>query len=236
MTDQGPSEDDIDRVLGHIGARSISHPDSGATGLRDMPAARFRACVDTLRERAYDIIEFTVCGGGRLGNETGYALRPITYTAVALVTDRDEAIRAGISTAGVPPSLIDLFVELTDKIVQCESAWQPNAVDNDFEHHPLGLAPDGTDYAAPRGLAGMQPRLFQQNRPIGSSTNIFDPAASIAALWRFVAAHFGVDLTTGAGLPEFHQLWRAHRGNWWNAPWPPLPLSTQSSTDFDPNL
>ncbi|SLC72440.1 hypothetical protein [Mycobacteroides abscessus] len=234
MTEQEVSEADVARVLAHIGGRSVSHPESGATGWWDMPAAQFRACVDTLRERGYDIIEFTVCGGDRQGNETGYALRPIEYTAAPEVVDRDGVTRAGISAAGVPQPMVDLFVGLTDQIVQCESAWQPNAIAVDFERYTHGVAPDGVDYAAPRGLTGMQPRQFQKHRPTGSSANIYDPVASIAALWRFVAAEFGVDLTTGTGLPEFRRLWRTHRRNWWNMPWPPLKLMPQTATDFEP--
>lgn len=158
----------------------------------------------------------------------------IEYQAVSDVVDRTGVARDGISAAGVPIELVDEFVELTGEIVQCESGWQPNAVAVDFDHYPLGAAADGADYAAPRGLTGMQPRLFQQYRAAGTSTNIYDPVASIAALWRFVAAHFGVDLATGDGLPEFRRFWRAHRRSWWNVPWPPLILPTQVADDFDP--
>ncbi|BEL41983.1 lysozyme family protein [Mycobacteroides abscessus] len=228
-------EADVSRVMAHIGARSVSHPEVGATGLFDMTPARFRVCVDVLRERGFDIVEFIVCGGDRLGNEVGYALRGIEYTAVPEVVDRAAVVRAGIGAAGISAALVDEFVELTGEIVQCESAWRPNTVAVDFEHYPLGRVADGADYSAPRGLTGMQPRLFQEYRPAGSSTNIYDPVASIAALWRFASANFGVDLTTGSGLAEFGRFWRAHRGTWWNLPYPPLVLSTQSAVDFNPD-
>lgn len=75
--------------------------------------------------------------------------------------------------------------------------------------------PDGLSYTRPRGLAQLTPWMFERYRAAGTSTDIYDPVASIAALWRFIADHFTVDLLTGAGVVEFREKWFDHRLDWW---------------------
>ena len=74
---------------------------------------------------------------------------------------------------------------------------------------------DGHSYATPRGVAQLTPWIFEHYQAEDTSPDIYDPGASIAALWRFIADHFDVDLQTGAGVAEFREKWFDHRPDWW---------------------
>lgn len=146
---------------------------------------------------------------------------------------RPALIRAGLAAAGVPEEQAELFSPLTDDILVTESGWNPDAVAplNSSFRGPAALfgtdtarvMADGHSYATPRGVAQLTPWMFEQYHADGTSTDIYDPVASIAALWRAIADHFDVDLKTGAGVTEFREKWFDHRPDWWwlteLAPW-----------------
>lgn len=140
--------------------------------------------------------------------------------------DRTAVIRAGLMAAGVPAERVELFSPLTDDIIVTESGWDPDAValaiDSSFRG-PAALfgtdrsraMADGHSYATPRGVAQLTPWIFEHYQADGTTPDIYDPVASIAALWRFIADHFDVDLQTGAGAAEFREKWFDHRPDWW---------------------
>lgn len=125
----------------------------------------------------------------------------------------------GLTAAGVPAQVRERFASATDAIVHSESAWNRNAL-TAWGQHPGPLLADDAPESAQRGLSQLSMRLFMQHHVTGTSTNIYDPVASIAALWRFIAAEHAVDLSTGAGLDAFCEFWRTHRTTWWDNPRP----------------
>ena len=145
--------------------------------------------------------------------------------------ERNNLARAGLRAAGVSEPHIESFLAVTDEIVTTESAWNPHAIAADRHRHASWKGPttlfglfgggatrvltDGYPYTTPRGLAQLTPWIFQRYHAAETSTDIRDPIASIAALWRFIADQFSVDLTTGRGLTEFRELWYDHRPDWW---------------------
>lgn len=143
-----------------------------------------------------------------------------------LHADRPGIIEAGLVAAGVPQSRVELFAGITDEIIRIESGWHRDARADAgsslfrgpatlFGDAPERVLPDGYTYATPRGVAQLTPRIFEQYKAAGTSGDIYDPVASIAALWRFIAEKFAVDLLTGAGAPEFREKWYDHRPDWW---------------------
>lgn len=133
--------------------------------------------------------------------------------------DHQAVSEQGLEAAGVPAPIRAAFASATDAIVHSESAWNRNALAA-WGPRPGPLLADDAPDSAQRGLGQLSMRLFTQYHATGTSTNIYDPVASIAALWRFIADHRRVDLATGAGLDEFCAFWRSHRSTWWDAPRP----------------
>jgi hypothetical protein len=75
-----PTPEELAVVLRHIRARSISHPDSPATGHHTMSDQRWRDCVATLRAAGHQISESISAGGDRAHNQTAYTLTAETAT------------------------------------------------------------------------------------------------------------------------------------------------------------
>ncbi|MUM03467.1 hypothetical protein B5P44_01350 [Mycobacterium sp. CBMA 213] len=126
----------------------------------------------------------------------------------------------------MPAERVEVFAALTEEIITSESGWNPDACALAVDSSSRGPAalfgganargmPDGRSYATPRGLAQLTPWIFEQHHAAGTSTDIYDPVASIAALWLFIADRFAVDLLTGAGVAEFSEKWVDHRADWW---------------------
>ena len=139
---------------------------------------------------------------------------------------RPSLIQSGLIAAGVPAERVELFAALTDEIITTESGWHADAraLAKDSSYRgPAALfgqgsgcvMPDGLSYTTPRGLAQLTPWIFEQYHAAGTANDIYDPVASIAALWRFIADRFAVDLTTGSGIGEFREMWFDHRTDWW---------------------
>lgn len=140
--------------------------------------------------------------------------------------ERPTVIQAGLIAAGVPAEHVQTLAPLTDELIMTESGWNPQACalahDSSyrgpaalFGDDPAKVMPDGRSYATPRGLAQLTTAMFEQYRAAGTSEDIYDPVASIAALWRFIADRFAVDLHSGEGVSEFRQQWFDHRPDWW---------------------
>jgi SLT domain-containing protein len=105
------------------------------------------------------------------------------------------------------------FVEITYDIIEHESGWNHAAVS---QEQGRSFESDGAHSDACRGLAQLRPPVFAQYHAPGTSANIYDPVASIAALWLFIADQFDVNLTTGAVLQVFIDLWVSHPETWWD--------------------
>lgn len=139
---------------------------------------------------------------------------------------RPRLIRSGLMAAGVADDHVELFAALTDDIITVESGWHPDAHahagDSSFRgpaelfgEDDSRVMPDGLNYKTPRGLAQLTLWMFEKYRAAGTADDIYDPVASIAALWRFIADRFNVNLRTGSGLAEFWEKWLDHRPDWW---------------------
>lgn len=140
---------------------------------------------------------------------------------------RPPLIRAGLNAAGVPTEIAEKFSAATADIILIETDWHPDArainlgegKGPDKLFGPASqrdqILADGGPYRAPRGLTQITPWLFDRYRAPGTPDDIYDPAASIAALWLFIADNFDVALKTGSGLAEFRENWRNHRADWW---------------------
>ncbi|TXH09979.1 MAG: hypothetical protein E6R04_06860 [Spirochaetes bacterium] len=131
-------------------------------------------------------------------------------------------MRDGLRAAGVPAHLLRDFVEVTYDIIEHASGWDHGAVTPPTEHGP-SLDSDGAHPDARRGLTQLHPGEFARYHAAGTSPDIYDPVASIAALWRLIADQFDVDLTTGAVLQMFTDLVHAHPETWRNRASNPLP-------------
>ncbi len=116
--------------------------------------------------------------------------------------DRDVVTRQGLAFAGVPDAVMPQFSAATFDIVGAESDWRPSSA-NLTRPHREPLLSDRIPRHGERGLMQLNPEQFAEFHVEGTSTNIYDPVASIAAGWRFLAHWYPVDLRTGFGLDEF---------------------------------
>ena len=80
------------------------------------------------------------------------------------------------------------YLTLTNR----ESSFNPNAV-NTYDSNATGpTAADGNPQNCSRGLAQCIPTTFAANHQPGTSNNIYDPVASIAASMNYVIKDYGV--------------------------------------------
>ncbi|GAT01244.1 transglycosylase SLT domain-containing protein [Mycolicibacterium fortuitum] len=142
----------------------------------------------------------------------GISVTAVDFTRLSgAVVDRPTVIREALTAVGVGAAVMQRFAEVTDLIVNKESAWNPNAVTG-----PRGerLMADGAPRSAQRGLTQLTPWEFAEHHVAGTSSRIYDPVANIAAAWRLVGAGNSVDLLTGHGLDELATKIRMHREKW----------------------
>lgn len=128
----------------------------------------------------------------------------VANDAIVPVAERPGIIRAGLLAAGTPAAVAERFVGPSSDIVHFESAWNSAACTT----HPEFMG------GPPSGLTQLTPRLFEAHHVEGTPNDVFDPVASVAALWCFIANNFAVDLISGAGVEEFHEFWKNHRLDW----------------------
>ncbi len=117
------------------------------------------------------------------------------------VTDAD--IDLGLFAAGVNHALLPQFISATRTIMHGESGGWSNSV-NRGDSNAWGYAQaDGAPANSSRGPMQTIPGTFATYHAPGTSRAIYDPAANIAAAWRYISARYKVDLRTGAGLSAF---------------------------------
>lgn len=127
----------------------------------------------------------------------------VRYNHVSMqALDRHMVTTQGLTHAGVPETLLRQFTAATDKIIKSQSAWNPHAADPTCPGEDF-CPFDGAPARAQRGLMQLSPTEFAKFHVDGTSTNIYDPAASIAAGWRSLAHWHHINLHTGDGLAEF---------------------------------
>lgn len=132
---------------------------------------------------------------------------------------RNAVTAHALALAGIPEPLIPQFAEATDQIVQYESAWDPDAaMKAAADGQRLRLLGDGHPEDAERSLMQLSPRDFADFHVTGTSNNIYDPVASIAAGWRYLSHWYAVNLQTGHGLTEFIDRLRQNPGKRYGQP------------------
>jgi phage-related protein len=98
--------------------------------------------------------------------------------------DHLKIIDAALAAAGVPPPGSKAQWEKgLNTLITRESAWNPNAINNWDSNAAAGMAS--------RGLAQVIPPTFASNHVAGTSSNIFDPVANVAAAIRYITRRYG---------------------------------------------
>lgn len=136
-------------------------------------------------------------------------------------------MREGLRAAGVPRALVRDFVEITYDIVEFESGWDHGAASRRYSNGDVQLAADGEHPDAERGLSKLAPGVFARYHAHGTSRNIYDPVASVAALWLGISDRFDVNLQNGDVLQVFIDMWCTYPESWWDRP------LNQSAETFD---
>lgn len=80
------------------------------------------------------------------------------------------------------------YLTLTNR----ESSWNPNAVNTTDSNATGPTAADGNPQKCSRGIAQAIPPTFAAHHQPGTSNNVYDPVASIAASMNYVIARYGV--------------------------------------------
>ncbi len=93
-------------------------------------------------------------------------------------------INAALKAAGVPPpGTLGQWQKGLNTLITRESGWNPNAQNNWDSNAAAGMAS--------RGLAQVIPPTFASNHVPGTSNNIFDPVANVAAAIRYITRRYG---------------------------------------------
>jgi phage-related protein len=93
-------------------------------------------------------------------------------------------INAALKAAGVPPpGTLAQWQKGLNTLITRESGWNPNAQNNWDSNAAAGMAS--------RGLAQVIPPTFASNHVPGTSSNIFDPVANVAAAIRYITRRYG---------------------------------------------
>lgn len=93
-------------------------------------------------------------------------------------------INAALKAAGVPPpGTLAQWQKGLNTLITRESGWNPNAQNNWDSNAAAGMAS--------RGLAQVIPPTFASNHVAGTSSNIFDPVANVAAAIRYITRAYG---------------------------------------------
>lgn len=115
-----------------------------------------------------------------------YGFKPSVEAIAGAVTDSNHLaiIDAALAAAGVPPPGDKASWENgMNTLITRESAWDPNAINltdsNATAGHPS------------QGLAQTIPSTFNAYHVPGTSTNILDPVANVAAAIRYIVATYG---------------------------------------------
>lgn len=93
-------------------------------------------------------------------------------------------INAALKAAGVPPpGTLAQWQKGLNTLITRESGWNPNAINNWDSNAAAGMSS--------RGLAQVIPPTFASNHVAGTSSNIYDPVANVAAAIRYITRRYG---------------------------------------------
>jgi SLT domain-containing protein len=145
-----------------------------------------------------------------------YGFRPSIESAIGAVTDSNHLaiIDAALAAAGVPPPGDKASWEAgMNLIITNESAWDPNAINN-YDINAQNGVPS-------HGLAQVIPPTFSAYHVAGTSNNILDPIANVAAAINYIVHTYGninnvpgvASVNSGGGyLPYWNGTKSAHHG------------------------
>ena len=133
-----------------------------------------------------------------------FTLSDVTYQLNATSGVQDDDVIGGLRMAGVPVEKVPDFQDVTVRLASKESYGNPNAV-NVFDSlaDSQGEASDGHPDGASRGYLQLIPSIFASNHVDGTSPNIYNVSANVAAGWTYISRHYHVDLASGDGLVQF---------------------------------
>jgi SLT domain-containing protein/phage-related protein len=145
-----------------------------------------------------------------------YGFRPSIESAIGAVTDSNHLaiIDAALAAAGVPPPGDQGSWEAgMNLIITNESGWNPNAINN-YDINAQNGVPS-------QGLAQVIPPTFSAYHVAGTSNNILDPIANVAAAINYIVHTYGninnvpgvASVNAGGGyLPYWNGTKSAHGG------------------------
>lgn len=116
------------------------------------------------------------------------------------------AIDKAADAAGIPSDKVvrAKWHALYRFLIEHESGNQPDIIQGVKDvNHSGGTASDGGPANAARGLCQVVPGTFKANHVAGTSDNIFDPVANIAASMRYVMDRYDVEPHAGANFERF---------------------------------
>lgn len=141
--------------------------------------------------------------GCSTNSETASRLTPndVEYSAYGSTHADPDDIDLGLRAAGVLEGLLPQFRDATATLAERESDGNPDAVIAEGISDVHGW--DGHPYSYPRGYLALTPSTFAAHHVNGTSNSIYDVTANVAAGWTYIAAQYGVNLSTGEGLEAF---------------------------------
>lgn len=116
------------------------------------------------------------------------------------------AIDKAADAAGIPADKVvrAKWHALYRFLIEHESGNQPDIIQGVKDiNHSGGTASDGGPANAARGLCQVVPGTFKGYHVAGTSDNIFDPVANIAASMRYVMDRYDVEPHAGANFDRF---------------------------------
>jgi SLT domain-containing protein len=147
-----------------------------------------------------------------------YGFRPsIEAAAGAAVTDSNHLaiIDAAMAAAGVPPPDTQAAWESgLNLIITNESGWDPNAINN-YDINAQNGVPS-------QGLAQVIPPTFSAYHVAGTSSNILDPIANVAAAINYIVSVYGSinnvpgvrSVNSGGGYLPYYAGTRGAQAGW----------------------
>jgi SLT domain-containing protein len=137
-----------------------------------------------------------------------YGFRPSIEASVGAVTDQNHLaiIDAAMAAAGVPPpDSVAAWEAGMNTIIIRESNWDPNAINNYDSNAAAGMPS--------QGLAQVIPPTFAAYHVAGTSNNILDPIANVAAAINYIVHTYGSIGNVQQANPNLPPKGYAH-GTW----------------------
>lgn len=128
---------------------------------------------------------------GPTGGRAPISESSVEYIRGQSVTTQTLVVQQACAHAGLTYSVH--WQEGYDTLCTRESSWDPNSV-NDYDSNANGpIVGDGYPQNCSRGLAQCIPSTFSEHHAEGTSNNIYDPVANVAASMLYVVAVYGVN-------------------------------------------